>query len=113
MKTLPTEKYLFRDFPPFPVEIVKTEGCYLTDSVGKQYIDFLSGWCIGNMGWGIKEIEDAIKDFSGPNYVYPYCHYQPWEELAKLLAEITPGKLEKSFRATGGTEAVEIALRAA
>ena len=39
--------------------------------------------------------------------------YGPWVELAALLAELTPGKLRKSFRATGGTEAVEIALQLA
>ena len=39
--------------------------------------------------------------------------YKPWAELAELLADLTPGKLKKSFRATGGTEAVEIALQVA
>lgn len=34
-------------------------------------------------------------------------------ELAQLLAEITPGKLEKTYRATGGSEAVDIALQVA
>ena len=48
-----------------------------------------------------------------PDYVLPSCLYGPWVELAALLAELTPGKLRKSFRATGGTEAVEIALQLA
>lgn len=43
----------------------------------------------------------------------PAYLYASWAELAELLAKITPGKLTKSFRATGGTEAVEIALQAA
>jgi adenosylmethionine-8-amino-7-oxononanoate aminotransferase len=45
--------------------------------------------------------------------VYPEYLYRPWVELAQLLAEITPGKLEKTYRATGGSEAVDIALQIA
>ena len=45
--------------------------------------------------------------------MYPGHLYAPWVKLAELLADITPGKLQKSFRATGGTEAVDIALQAA
>ena len=39
--------------------------------------------------------------------------YKPWTELAPRLAAIVPGRLTKSFRATGGSEAVELALQAA
>lgn len=107
------KKYLGRDIPAIDLEIVGSEGSYLIDSKGKRYIDFLMGWCVGNLGWGIKEIRDRISNFNGPDYVNPYYLYQPWSELAERLAKITPGKLTKSFRATGGTEAVEIALQAA
>jgi len=54
-----------------------------------------------------------MKNFEGPSYASPHFHYGPWEELAHLLKELTPGELETSFRATGGTESVEIALQAA
>ena len=106
-------KYLGRDVPPTPVEIVKSKGCVLYDTTGKDYIDFLMGWNVGNLGWGIKEIEEDIRTYDGPDYVNPYYLFRPWGELAQILARITPGKLTKSFRATGGTEAVEIALQAA
>ena len=106
-------KYLGRDVPPTPVEIVKSKGCVLYDTTGKDYIDFLMGWNVGNLGWGIKEIEKDIRTYDGPDYVNPYYLFRPWGELAQILARITPGKLTKSFRATGGTEAVEIALQAA
>lgn len=92
--------------------IIKSQGSYLISN-NKKYIDFLTGWCVGNIGWGNKQIRKAIKDFNGLDYVSPSFLYRPWVELAELLAQITPGKLTKSFRATGGTEAVEIALRAA
>jgi 4-aminobutyrate aminotransferase-like enzyme len=97
----------------FDIEIVSSEGSSITDSIGKKYIDFLGGWNVGNVGWGNKEIEKAIKNFSGPNYVHPSFLYKPWAELAEKLAEITPGKLQVCYRATGGSEAVEAALQIA
>ena len=45
--------------------------------------------------------------------MYPGFAYKRWEELARRLAAIAPGRLTKSFRATGGSEAVDIAVQAA
>lgn len=106
-------QFLGRDVPAVPIEVVKTQGNYVYDAKGKRYIDFLMGWCVGNIGWGVPEVEKAIADFDGPDYINPYYLYKPWADLAELLASIAPGKLKKAFRATGGTEAVEIALQAA
>lgn len=107
------KKYLGRDTFCSPLEFTKTDGFYITDSNNNKYLDFLSGWNVGNIGWGVKEVENRIKKFNGPNYVDPYSLYEPWVKLAEILARITPGKLIKSYRATGGTEAVEIAIQAA
>lgn len=95
------------------IEIANAEGSYLIDSDGNMYIDFTGGWCVGNLGWKNESVISAIKNFDGPTYVSPHYSYRPWVELAELLARITPGNLKKCFRATGGTEAVEIALQAA
>lgn len=107
------KKYLGRDIPPAPVEIIGAKGNFLFGPKGEKYIDFLMGWCVGNIGWGGNEVLTKIKKFNGPTYVNPYYLYEPWVKLAELLAKIAPGKLVKSFRATGGTEAIEIALQAA
>lgn len=107
------EKYLGRDSSAENVEIIGSSGNYLIDATGKKCIDFLMGWCVGNIGWGNKEIKKRLKNYKGPDYVLPSYLYKPWAQLAEMLAEITPGKLEKSFRATGGTEAIEIAMQAA
>jgi len=94
-------------------EISKAEGIYIYDSRGNKYIDFVMGWCVGNLGWGNPEIEKAMREFKGPDYVLPGFIYKPWTELAELLAKITPGNLSKSFRTTGGTESVETAMQLA
>jgi hypothetical protein len=55
----------------------------------------------------------ALQRFRGPDYVYPEHGYKPWSELARLLAGVVPGRRARSFRATGGSEAIEFALQAA
>ena len=106
-------RYIGRDVPAAPIEVVRSESNFLFGPRDKKYIDFLMGWCVGNIGWGEEEVLKKVKTFKGPDYVNPYYLYKPWAELAETLAKITPGKLVKCFRATGGTEAVEIALQAA
>ncbi|MEG9328726.1 aminotransferase class III-fold pyridoxal phosphate-dependent enzyme [Salinimicrobium catena] len=107
------EKYFGRGNESFDLEIVKAEGSFVYDASGKKYIDFLGGAGVGSLGWDHPKIEEAIRHQQRPTYVYPNFHYKGWNELAELLAGITPGKLEKSFRMTGGSEAVEASLEMA
>jgi adenosylmethionine-8-amino-7-oxononanoate aminotransferase len=95
------------------LQVSRAEGSFLFDQHGKKYIDFVMGWCVGNLGWGHPELEKWARRFKGPDYVYPGYDYRPWEELAKLLLSIAPRNLARCFRATGGSEAVDIALQAA
>lgn len=94
-------------------EVARARGSYVYDRRGRRYIDFVMGWCVGNFGWGLPELERRIARFKGPDYVFPEHSYRPWRELASLLARIAPGGLSMCFRATGGSEAVELALQAA
>lgn len=107
------EKYFGRGNPALELEVVKAEDSYVYGADGKKYIDFLAGAGVGNLGWGVKEIEEAIRNSDRPAYVYPNFYYKPWTELAAFLAELAPGKLQKSYRMTGGSEAVEAALEMA
>src|SRR4051812_29979708 len=104
------KKYLGKEPEPDEIEIVKQNGSYIYDSHGKKYIDFVMGWCVGNFGWNNPEIKKRIQKYHGPDYVGPQHMFKPWAELAHRLELIAPGNLKKSFRATGGTEAVELAL---
>ncbi|MCD6019709.1 MAG: argD [Bacteroidetes bacterium] len=107
------KKYLAGSEEALPLEIKNSKGSYIYDINDKMYIDFLSGWCVGNVGWGNNVLKKAIQEYEGPAYVYPGLSYKPWEDLAQLLAEISPGKLSKSFRTTGGSESVDTALQIA
>lgn len=106
-------KYFGRESEALEVEVVGAKGSFIYDSNGKRYIDLFTGWCVGNLGWNNPEVKKAVRNYDGPDYVYPGLHFEPWVEFAQMLAEITPGNLEKSFRATGGSEANEAALQMA
>lgn len=105
-------KPLARDLPA-ELQVAATNGSILTDSRGRKYIDFLMGWCVANFGGRPEPIMKAIESFKGADYVYPGYSYAPWTELARLLASLAPRPLTTCFRATGGSEAVDLALQAA
>jgi 4-aminobutyrate aminotransferase-like enzyme len=98
---------------PAELQVATTNGSIVTDSRGRKYIDFVMGWCVGNFGWRPVAIAKAVERFKGPDYVYPGYSYAPWTELARLLVSLAPRPLTTCFRATGGSEAVDLALQAA
>jgi adenosylmethionine-8-amino-7-oxononanoate aminotransferase len=106
------QRFLAREDSP-KLQIARSKDSYLIDAEGNRYVDFLMGWCVGNFGWGNAVIEKPAKAFKGPDYVYPGFDYQPWEDLAFLLVSMAPPGLGKCFRATGGSEAVDLAMQAA
>lgn len=106
------QRFLAREDSP-ELQIRRSKGSYVVDDRGKRYVDFLMGWCVGNFGWGNAVIEKPAKEFKGPDYVYPGFDYPPWEDLAFLLISMAPPGLGKCFRATGGSEAVDLAVQAA
>jgi adenosylmethionine-8-amino-7-oxononanoate aminotransferase len=93
--------------------ITGSRGSLMFDSRRRAHIDFTAGWCVGNLGWGRNDMTRAIRAFRGPAYVSPDFDYEPWADLTERLLDFAPRRLGASFRATGGSEAVEIALQAA
>jgi adenosylmethionine-8-amino-7-oxononanoate aminotransferase len=92
------------------------KGCYLTDVHGDTYLDALSGGAfVTNIGHGRVEVAEAMaKQAAKLAYVTPYCFTaEPTIALAEKLKEITPGDLHRAFFTSGGTEAVETAIKIA
>ena len=85
------KRYFGRQGEPEDVIVGNSADSYLTDARGRKYIDFMMGWCVGNLGWGNTEIRAAARKFDGPDYVHPDYLYRPWAQLAEMLARITPG----------------------
>jgi 4-aminobutyrate aminotransferase/(S)-3-amino-2-methylpropionate transaminase len=94
-----------------PVQMVKGEGQYLFDSTGRKYLDFFAGVSVINAGHCHPEITERIcRQVKTLQHVCNIYLTQPMLELAEKLAEITPGRLQKSFFCNSGTEANEGAL---
>ncbi len=89
------------------------DGIYVTDSDGNKLIDGPAGmWCV-NIGHNRAEMAKAISDqVMQLTYVSPWSlTNSPAAVLAKKLADIAPGDLNHAFFTTGGSTAVDSALR--
>ena len=109
----PRKRFLVQNGGSAEIEVARARGNSLYDTRGRKYIDFIMGWCVGNFGWARPALRRRVHAFAGPEYVYPEYTYKPWRELAQLLVGLAPEGLTRCCRATGGSEAVELALQAA
>jgi taurine---2-oxoglutarate transaminase len=95
-----------------PIPVDRAEGIYFWDTNGKRYIDFNSQLMNVNIGHNNKKVIQAIKNqLDKLVYTSPFHATDVRGLLGKLLAEITPGDLKKSFFTLGGAEANENAVK--
>jgi len=98
-----------------PIVVDKASGCVVTDVNGKEYLDCFAGISVVNAGHCNPEVIEAAKAQMDKlvhcsSYLY---HVQPVADLAEKMAQISPGKLSKTFFGNGGAEAIEGALKLA
>ncbi len=97
-----------------PLIVAGAEGVHIYDSRGHRMIDGIGGmWCV-NIGYGREEMAQAIADqVRKIPYFSPFglISTPPAIEFGAKLAEYTPGDLKHVFFATGGSTAVDSALR--
>jgi adenosylmethionine-8-amino-7-oxononanoate aminotransferase len=95
--------------------IVRGEGCYVYDEHGNRYLDGLSALFCVNIGHGRADIAQAGADQAkdlGFFITWSYAH-PPAIELSARIASLAPGDLNRVFFTSGGSEAVESALKLA
>jgi len=106
------------NFGPFEREgslvITKGQGVHLWDDKGNKYLDSVGGmWCT-NIGLGRREMADAMaaqaEKLAFSNYFVDVTS-DPAARLAAKLAEIAPGDLNRVHFTTGGSTAVDTAVR--
>ena len=93
----------------------RASGIYLWDTDGNRYIDASSGPIVSNIGHSNQVVLSAMKrqmDKSTFGYRLHFIN-EPAEELAAITAELMPGNLNQIFFTSGGSEAVESALKLA
>ncbi|MCB1954939.1 MAG: aspartate aminotransferase family protein [Rhodocyclaceae bacterium] len=109
-----THVFYRNPFAHYPV-VAKGEGAYLIDEKGKKYLDACGGAVVSSLGHGVKEVAEAIK---AQLDVVEFAHTSQFtntaqEELAALLSELAPGGLNHAYFVSGGSEAVESAIKMA
>ena len=101
-----------RNLPPVAVS---GDGCYLIDQSGKRYLDASGGAAVSCLGHGDLTVIDAVKA-QLDQLAYAHTGFftsEPAETLADLLIAHAPGDLDRVYLVSGGSEAMESALKLA
>jgi taurine---2-oxoglutarate transaminase len=97
-----------------PLTITGARGSWFVDAAGNRHLDLGGQLAYMNVGHGHPKVVEAIRRQAaelpviGPNF-----GNLPAARLAELLAEVTPGDLNRTFFTNGGAEATEYAIRIA
>ncbi len=93
----------------------RAEGIYFWTQDGRRFIDGSSGPMVSNIGHGNRYVIEAMKrQMDKTSFAYRlHFENEPAEELARRLAGKMPGDLDRIFFVSGGSEAVESAIKLA
>ena len=98
-----------------PPVAIRGEGIFLIDAKGRRYIDACGGAAVSCLGHGHPEIIAAMAEQSARlEYVHTgFFTSAAAEELAALIAGMSPGSLDRVWFTGSGSEAIEAALKLA
>ncbi|KAL2823712.1 pyridoxal phosphate-dependent transferase [Aspergillus cavernicola] len=100
--------------PYSPIVITKAQGTTLTDSTGRQILDFTSGQMSSLLGHSHPEIVSVVtKSISELDHLLSNMITEPVVNLAERLARLLPDPLQKSFFLNTGSETTEAAIKMA
>src|SRR5262245_58257070 len=89
-------------------------GCFVVDETGRELLDGLAGlWCV-NVGYGRREIADAVREQMERLPFYPSFFNsttEPTIRLAAKLATLAPPRLGHTIFSNSGSESNETALK--
>ena len=94
---------------------VNAEGCWIIDSEGNRYLDAAGGAVVCGVGHGRGEVVAAIAEqLALVDYVHASTFTtQAVEDYGKWVAELTPMEGARVYPVSGGSEAMETALKLA
>jgi len=97
-----------------PLVVTGGDGRYFWDAGGNRYLDFASQLVNVSIGYQHPKVVAAIREQADKlTTIGPPMAHETRSELARLLAEVTPGDLTMSFFTNGGAEANENAIKLA
>ena len=94
---------------------VHGEGCYIVDSEGRRYLDGSGGAAVSCLGHSDPDVRAAMHA-QLDTLAFAHTGFftsDPAEELADLLVEAAPEGIERVYLLSGGSEAVEAAIKLA
>ncbi len=100
-------------YAQFPVVLTGGEGCRVTDDQGKSYLDLVAGIAVNALGYGDKQLSDALKGVIDTGLLH--CSNLYWNSLAVSAAEklAALSGMDRVFFCNSGTEANEAAIKLA
>src|SRR6202051_567707 len=112
ISAMPQPPPMFMRGPHDPIRIERAEGAWLYTSDGHKILDAGAGAVVINIGQGRKEIaEVAARTISTLDYIVPVWSSPQRERLVERLAGWTPPGLNRFYFTSGGSEAVEAAIK--
>lgn len=107
-----TSKHVANTYGRFPIAIVRGKGTRVWDADGREYLDFVSGLAVCNLGHCHPKVVAAIKEQAETLiHVSNLYHIQTQSELARLLTANSFG--DRVFFCNSGAEANEAAIKLA
>lgn len=106
------EENLIHVYNRFPIVLDHGEGMYLYDTEGKEYLDFAAGFAVCGLGYGNRELNEALKAQIDKLYHTSNLYYhESCGAAAEALNRISG--MDRVFFTNSGGEANEGALKAA
>ncbi len=106
------EENLIHVYNRFPIALDHGEGMYVYDTEGKEYLDFAAGFAVTGLGYGNRELNEALKAQIDKLYHISNLYYhESCGEAARELNRISG--MDRVFFTNSGSEANEGALKAA
>jgi adenosylmethionine---8-amino-7-oxononanoate aminotransferase len=98
-----------------PLSVVRTQGCRIVLADGRELIDGIASWWTACHGYNHPHIRAAVEHQLArmPHIMFGGLAHEGALTLARRLAALLPGDLERAFFSESGSVAVEIAMKMA
>ena len=106
------DAFMSKNYPRYPIVMVRGEGCYLFDADGKRYLDLFAGFGAGLLGHCHPDLVAAVNE-QATRLWHPgnLLHSEPQTLVAESIAKL--GFNGRSFFCHSGADANEAALKLA
>lgn len=103
-------EYLLQNYARYPVALHRGKGCYVYDTAGKRYLDFITGIGVNALGHAHPRLVRAIREQAALLLHSSNLYYSEYQgPLAERLAKISG--LQRTFFCNSGAESIEGAMK--